>query len=257
VNTVPQFSTPNTGALRFSDIDNESVSVAHDAALSAANWTVEAWVTTTNADADFNRVVSKPVAGDQTYSIVVINGEAQIRSSVGVVTSTGVTVADGVPHHIAGVYDSVAETLTLYVDGDACPVVIRDIIFKAAKRTQTRVTFVANHYVSLPRSPFIAFKQVPKGFDIADNYIAEAVESGDLVITSDIPLAADVIAKGATALSSRGELFTEDNIKPRLNMRDFMDTMRASGVEGGGPPPLSQQDRQAFANHLDRWLAKR
>ena len=117
MNNAPQFSAPNTGALRFADVDNESVSVAHDAALSAANWTVEAWVTTTNTDADFNRVVTKPVAGNQTYSLIVVNGEAQIRSSVGVVTSTGLMVADGVPHHIAGVYDAVAETLALYVDG--------------------------------------------------------------------------------------------------------------------------------------------
>lgn len=117
MNTLPQFSAPNTGAIRFADIDNESVSVAHDAALSAANFTVEAWVTTTNTDADFNRVVTKAVGGGQTYSIAVQNGEALVLSSVGLISSTGVTVADGDPHHIAGVYDSVAETLSLYVDG--------------------------------------------------------------------------------------------------------------------------------------------
>ena len=145
--------------------------------------------------------------------------------------------------------------MPIWIDGDACPVVIRDIIFKAAKRTQTMTTLVANQYMQLPKSPYIKLKQVGKGFDVADHAIAEAVQAGDLVITSDIPLAADVIAKDALALSPRGELFTEDNIKPRLNMRDFMDTMRSSGVMGGGPPPLNQQDRQQFANHLDRWLA--
>jgi hypothetical protein len=115
---------------------------------------------------------------------------------------------------------------------------------------------VANQPVSIPPSPNIDFIRVSSGFDVADNEIVRRLDSGDLVVTSDIPLAAEVIEKGALALSPRGELYTRENIKSRLNMRDFLDSLRSSGVVTGGPPPLSQSDRQAFANHLDRWLTK-
>ena len=142
----------------------------------------------------------------------------------------------------------------IWVDADACPGVIKEVLFRAAEKKQLQVTLVANQPIRVPASTYIRFMQVEKGFDVADNEIAQRVEVGDLVITSDIPLAADVIAKGATALSSRGELYTEENIKGRLNMRDFLDTLRSSGVDTGGPPPLSQSDRQQFANHLDRWI---
>lgn len=143
----------------------------------------------------------------------------------------------------------------IWVDADACPSVIKEILFRAAQRTRTSVTLVANQFIRVPPSPFIKSLQVPAGFDVADNEIVKRVASGDLVITADIPLAAEVIEKGAQALSPRGELHTADNIRQRLNMRDFMDTMRASGVQTGGPPAMSQSDRQAFANHLDRLLA--
>lgn len=148
-------------------------------------------------------------------------------------------------------------TMKIWVDADACPVAVKEILFRAASRTGVMVTLVANQAVRVPTSPHIRMLQVAAGFDVADNEIATRVERGDLVITSDIPLAAEVIEKGALALSPRGELHTADNIRARLNMRDFMDTMRASGLQSGGPPPLSQADRQAFANHLDSWLASR
>lgn len=147
--------------------------------------------------------------------------------------------------------------MEIWVDADACPVVIKEILFRAAERTGVPVTLVANQALRVPNSQYIKMLQVPSGFDVADNEIVKRVSAGDLVITSDIPLAAEVIEKGAMALSSRGELFSKDNIKARLNMRDFLDTLRSSGIESGGPPALSQSDRQAFANHLDRLLAKR
>lgn len=147
--------------------------------------------------------------------------------------------------------------MKIWVDADACPVAVKEILFRAASRTGVMVTLVANQAVRVPSSPHIRMLQVAAGFDVADNEIVKRVERGDLVITSDIPLAAEVIEKGALALSPRGELHTADNIRARLNMRDFMDTMRASGLQSGGPPPLSQADRQAFANHLDSWLASR
>lgn len=146
--------------------------------------------------------------------------------------------------------------MEIWVDADACPVVIREIICRAATRTQTQTTFVLNHFIRLPKSPVIKTLQVASGFDVADNEIAKRVQPGDLVITSDIPLAAEVIDKDAHALSTRGEMYTKENIKGRLNIRDFMDTLRSSGIETGGSPALSQADRQAFANHLDRFLAK-
>jgi uncharacterized protein YaiI (UPF0178 family) len=146
--------------------------------------------------------------------------------------------------------------MKIWVDADACPVVIKEILFKAAERTGMQLTLVANQPVRTPPSRYIRMLQVTPGFDVADNEIVKRLSEGDLVITSDIPLAADVIEKGAYALSPRGELYSADSIGARLNMRDFMDTMRASGVDTGGPPALSQSDRKSFANHLDKLLAK-
>jgi len=146
--------------------------------------------------------------------------------------------------------------MNIWVDADACPVVIRDILFRAAERTGVRLTLVANRPVRVPPSPRIRLLQVASGFDVADNEIVRRMDAGDLVITSDIPLAAEVIEKGGLALSPRGELYSADNIRARLNMRDFLDTLRASGIETGGPPALSQRDRQAFANNLDTLLRK-
>lgn len=131
---------------------------------------------------------------------------------------------------------------------------IKETLFRAARRTQVLTTFVANQFIRVPPSPYLKSLQVTAGFDVADNEIVSRCSAGDLVITSDIPLADEVISKGALALSSRGELFTKENIKSRLNIRDFMDTMRSSGIQTSGPPPLNQADKQAFANHLDRIL---
>lgn len=149
-----------------------------------------------------------------------------------------------------------SKCLKIWIDADACPIVIKEILFKAAERTQTELTLVANQAVRVPGSRFIKSIQVQAGFDVADDEIVKLVEEGDLVITADIPLADEVLEKGGQALSPRGELYTASNIKSRLNMRDFMDTMRASGEHTGGPPPLNQSDRQNFANHLDRILQK-
>jgi len=146
--------------------------------------------------------------------------------------------------------------MKIWVDADACPVVIKEILFKAANRTGVETTLVANQLVRIPPSPHINMLQVKPGFDVADDEIVKQVNEGDLVITADIPLAAEVIEKGGLALNPRGEMYTADDIKAKLNMRDFMDTMRASGVTSGGPPPLSHNDRQAFANQLDRWLTR-
>ena len=145
-------------------------------------------------------------------------------------------------------------TLKIWVDADACPVAIKKILFRAAERTGTPLTLIANQYIETPPSQWIHSVTVPKGFDIADNEIARRVVSGDLVITSDIPLADEVISKGCLVISPRGELLTSNNIKPRLNMRDFMETMRSSGIHTGGPSALGASEKQAFANHLDRWL---
>lgn len=144
----------------------------------------------------------------------------------------------------------------IWVDADACPTVIKETLFRAANRSQVMLTLVANQYLRTPPSKYIKSMQVSAGFDVADNEIVQRVSAGDLVITSDIPLASEVIAKKALALNPRGEMFTKENIGSRLNMRDFMDTLRSSGVQTGGPPPLSQQDKHQFASHLDRWLAK-
>ena len=145
---------------------------------------------------------------------------------------------------------------SIWVDADACPVVIKEILFRAADRTRVSVTLVTNQAIRVPPSRYIKTLQVPSGFDVADNEIVRRMAAGDLVITADIPLAAEVIEKGGLALSPRGEMLTAEEMGARLNMRDMMDTMRSSGVEvGGGPPPLSQSDRMAFANQLDAWLA--
>ncbi|MDH5633320.1 MAG: YaiI/YqxD family protein [Gammaproteobacteria bacterium] len=146
--------------------------------------------------------------------------------------------------------------MQIWVDADACPKIIREILFRAAERTQTPLTLVANQLIPTPPSRVIRALQVPAGFDVADNEIVKRVCADDLVITSDIPLASEVIEKGAAALSPRGERFTPENIKSRLSMRDFMDSFRASGINTGGPAAMSQADRQNFANYLDSWLAK-
>ena len=146
--------------------------------------------------------------------------------------------------------------MKIWVDADACPVVVKNILFKAAERTRVKTILVANQPVHVPRSPYIQMIQVASGFDAADNEIVKRLSAGDLVITADIPLAAEVIDKGAHALNPRGELYSADNIKARLNMRDFMDTMRASGIQTGGPPALSQSDRMNFSNNLDRLLTR-
>jgi uncharacterized protein YaiI (UPF0178 family) len=147
--------------------------------------------------------------------------------------------------------------MKIWIDADACPVVIKDILFRAAERTGTQLTLVANQPVSVPRSRLIKSIQVASGYDAADNEIVKRVSPGDLVITSDIPLAAEIIDKKAIALSPRGELYTADNIKNRLTMRDFMDTLRSSGIDTGGPPPLTQADRKTFADQLDKFLGRR
>ncbi|QBY04390.1 YaiI/YqxD family protein [Thalassotalea sp. HSM 43] len=144
--------------------------------------------------------------------------------------------------------------MAIWVDADACPVAIKEILFRAADRRQIQLTLLANHYLKTPPSKYISSVQVSAGFDVADDEIVKRVQANDLVITSDIPLADEVIDKGATALSPRGELFTKANIKSRLNIRDFLDTMRASGVQTSGPPPLNASDKKAFADHLDRYL---
>jgi uncharacterized protein YaiI (UPF0178 family) len=147
--------------------------------------------------------------------------------------------------------------MKIWVDADACPKVIKEILFRAAKRARVQVTLVANQSLHTPPSQHIRSMQVASGFDVADNEIVKNISAGDLVITADIPLAAQVVEKGAHALNPRGELYTPENIKARLSLRNFMESLRTSGVNTGGPPPLSQSDRQAFANHLDRILAKR
>ena len=145
----------------------------------------------------------------------------------------------------------------IWVDADACPRVIKDILYRAADRAKVMVTLVANQTLETPRSRNINSIQVSSGFDVADNYIVQKAEAGDLVITADIPLASEVIEKDCLALNPRGELYTKNNIRQRLNMRDFMDSLRSSGVEaGGGPAAFSKSDRQTFANQLDRLLAR-
>lgn len=146
--------------------------------------------------------------------------------------------------------------MKIWVDADACPVVIKEILFKAAERTQTEMSLVANHSMRIPTSRYINFIQVSSGFDVADNEIVKRLNAGDLVITADIPLAAEVIDNKAHALNPRGELYSTENIKAQLTMRDFMDTLRSSGVDTGGPAPINQNDRQTFANQLDKFLTR-
>ncbi|WP_255988953.1 YaiI/YqxD family protein [Chitinolyticbacter albus] len=147
--------------------------------------------------------------------------------------------------------------MQIWVDADACPRVIKDILFRAAERAQVRTTLVANQLLAVPPSPWITALQVPHGFDVADDEIVRRVEAGDLVITADIPLASAVIERGALVLDPRGERLTPENIRERLNLRDFMQGLRDAGVETGGPASLNQSDRQAFARALDTLLAKR
>ncbi|HEX8980610.1 MAG TPA: YaiI/YqxD family protein [Parasulfuritortus sp.] len=147
--------------------------------------------------------------------------------------------------------------MKIWVDADACPAVIKDILFRAAERAQLPLTLIANKLLRVPPSPWIRALQVPQGFDVADRRIADETQAGDLVITADVPLAAQVIAKGAYVLDPRGEMLDAGNIAERLTMRNFMEGLRGSGVETGGPAAFSTADRQAFANRLDRLLAKR
>ncbi|MGL4407585.1 YaiI/YqxD family protein [Zoogloea sp.] len=147
--------------------------------------------------------------------------------------------------------------MKIWVDADACPVAIKEILYRAAKRAEVPLTLVANQMLRVPPSPWIRAVQVPAGFDVADQRIAEAAEAGDVVVTADIPLASLVIAKGAAVIDPRGELLDARNIQERLTLRNFMETLRSGGVETGGPAALSSADKQAFANQLDRLLARR
>lgn len=146
--------------------------------------------------------------------------------------------------------------MTIWVDADACPNLIKDILFRAAGRAKVDVVLVANSWIRTPPSPFIRSMQVAGGPDVADDAIAERCAAGDLVVTADIPLAARALDQGALALNPRGELYTADSIAQRLSMRNFMDELRGAGVNTGGPPALHPRDVQAFANALDRWLAR-
>ena len=144
--------------------------------------------------------------------------------------------------------------MKIWVDADACPAVIREILFKAAGRAQVQVILVANRSLAVPRSPYISCLQVGQGLDVADNEIVSRLEEGDLVVTADIPLADRVVAKGGVALSPRGELYTAENIGERLSTRDFLDILRSAGVETGGPAALGPRARQNFANRLDNLI---
>ena len=151
----------------------------------------------------------------------------------------------------------VSDAPQIWVDADACPGAIKEILFRAAERTLVRVTLVANHPLRTPPSRWVRAIQVAGGFDVADNEIVQRVAAGDLVVTQDIPLAAQAIDKGALALHPRGELYTRETIAQRLTMRNFMDELRGAGVDTGGPAAFHARDRQAFANQLDRWLQQR
>jgi uncharacterized protein YaiI (UPF0178 family) len=144
----------------------------------------------------------------------------------------------------------------IWVDADACPAVVKDILYRAAERTQTPMTLVANQFLRPPPSPWIRALQVPRGFDVADSHIVRELQPGDLVVTADIPLAADVIAKGGHALNPRGEFYTTETIEERLALRNYLDELRGSGVRTGGPAALDQADRKRFADQLDRFLAR-
>lgn len=146
--------------------------------------------------------------------------------------------------------------MKIWVDADACPNAIKEILYRAANRVQIPLILVANQYLQTPPSPHISSIQVPSGFDVADDHIAQEVEAGDIVITADIPLAAQIVEKGAHGINPRGTLYTEQNIKQTLTMRNFMEEMRNTGQASGGPPPMDAKDKQAFANTLDKLLAK-
>ena len=143
---------------------------------------------------------------------------------------------------------------TIWVDADACPNVIKDILFKTSTRTKIPLTLIANQYLRTPATRWITAIQVEQGFDEADHELVRRACPGDLVITSDIPLADELIDKQAQVLTPRGEVLSKANIKSRLNIRDFMDTMRSSGVQTGGPPPMSTTEKQTFSNALDKWV---
>ncbi len=144
----------------------------------------------------------------------------------------------------------------IWVDADACPKAVREVLFRAAQRRRVQVILVANQPMSTPPGPLVKAIQVPSGFDVADNHIVTELAPGDLVITADIPLAAEVLAKGGEAINPRGERYSRETIRQRLAMRNFMDEMRSSGIPSGGPPPFGPRDVQSFANSLDRWLAR-
>ena len=144
--------------------------------------------------------------------------------------------------------------MQIWVDADACPNAVKDILFRAAERVRISVTLVANQYLKTPPSRYVKSLRVSAGFDVADNRIVQLLDRGDLVVTADIPLAAEVIAQGGYAIDPRGRLYTEDNIRERLNLRDFMDELRGTGVDTGGHAAFGHGDRQAFANQLDRFL---
>lgn len=146
--------------------------------------------------------------------------------------------------------------MNIWVDADACPAVVKDILYRAAQRSQRQLTLVANQMLRTPPSPLIRAVQVSRGFDVADDYIVEHLLAGDLVITADIPLASEVLGKGARVISPRGERYTADSISERLSMRDMMEELRSVGVDTGGPAAFSQSDRRAFANALDQLLQK-
>ncbi|WP_281645348.1 YaiI/YqxD family protein [Parendozoicomonas sp. Alg238-R29] len=146
--------------------------------------------------------------------------------------------------------------MKIWVDADACPNVIKEILFKASQRTKTELTLVANQYLRTPPSPLITAVQVPSGFDVADSHIVQECSAGDLIVTADIPLAAEVLQKGAHALNPRGEFYDQENIRHRLAMRNFMEEMRSTGQVSGGSPPLGNRERMDFANALDKFLAQ-
>lgn len=146
--------------------------------------------------------------------------------------------------------------MKIWIDADACPAVIRDILYKAAERRKVQLILVANAPIRIPSSPFIRFVRVSQGSDVADMAIIAELTPGDLVITADLPLAAAAVGRGAHALNPRGEMYSAENVRNRLSMRDFMDSLRAEGIDTGGPPPLTKKDRQQFANNLDTFLMR-
>ncbi len=146
--------------------------------------------------------------------------------------------------------------MKIWIDADACPRPIREVVIRAAERLKIPTCFVANSFQQLPRSTVLSFVQVPKGFDVADSYVLAHCEPGDVVVTQDIPLAAELVAMKVHALNPRGEHYTESNVRERLNLRDFLDTMRGSGMVTGGPPPFNEQDVRSFSNSFDRLLTQ-